>query len=331
GRAPQVRLALFQVADDTYDYLHHFNLAAQDGWSYQIMVTALLDAYQSCLSGREPVALPPSATFGDFCVEQDRRDETEAARFWQRELAGVPFPPPSITLPPSRRTAGAQPQLLQETARVTQESTRALAELARGHGLSVNTLLHGAWALMLSAITGSREVVCGAIFSGRGTTSVDIDQAVGLLFNILPVATTVDPAERLLPWLAVLQEKNSAITDHEYVSQATLHELAGAPVDSPLVESYVVSENLPGVVSNLGRFFSVLGAMPTQFLAQTEHPLRVELAVSDEFVLITLNHRAGWFPEGAVGRWVAAYVALLDAMIADPRRPLGELLPDLTD
>ncbi|WP_407638812.1 amino acid adenylation domain-containing protein [Allokutzneria albata] len=320
GSAPQLRLALFRVGEDTYEYVHMFTLPSQDGWSYQILVTTLLDAYQVFASGREPAELPPTTAFGDFCVEQSRRDMSAAEAFWRQELA---FPTPSITSP---GPADESTPIFQETAVIAPETAVALADLARAHGLSVNSLAHGAWALLLSTITGSDRVVCGTIFSGRGTTSVDVDQAVGLLFNILPVAVTVDRTQQLLPWLAALQDKISAITEHEYLPQARLHELAGAPADAPLVESYLVSESVPGMASNLGRFFSVLGAFPLQFLAQTEHPLRVEVVLAGDLMHVNLNHRAGRFPDGVVAGWLAEFVRLLEAVAADPRRPLGDLI-----
>ncbi|NUT40639.1 MAG: amino acid adenylation domain-containing protein [Thermoactinospora sp.] len=329
GQAPQLRLALFRLAEDVYDYVHLFSLPMQDGWSYQILVTTLLDAYQSYKAGQEPVALPPVSAFGDFCVEQSRRDMSAAEEFWRKELDVVAFPPASITLPPAERRRDILPPLLQEVHFVPPDTVRALSRLTRGHGLSANSLLHGVWAIMLSAITGSPEVVCGSIFSGRGTTSVDIDQATGLMFNILPVATRVEPDAPLLSWLSELQEKFSAISDHEYIRQSALHELTGTPWDVPLVESYVVSEVVPGIVGNLNRFNTVFGGFPLQIIAQTEHPLRVEIAMADDFAQITLNHRAGYFPDGTVARWLTEYARLLAAIAADPMRTVGDLMPDL--
>lgn len=190
-----------------------------------------------------------------------------------------------------------------------------------------NSVLHGAWAVMLSAITGSRDVVCGAVFSGRGSTSVEVDRATGLMFNILPLVARVDPGAPMLPWLAEMQEKISAITDHEYVPPAALYGITGAPTGEPLFESYLVSENLPKLTENLLRFMSVLGAMPAQVLAQTDHPLRVESAISGDFMQISLNHLSGYFPEGAPARWLAAYVRILAAVAADPGGRIGDYLP----
>jgi hypothetical protein len=327
GSAPQLRLTLFQVDDDTYEYVHLFTLPSQDGWSYQILVTTLLDAYQSYCAGREPVVVAPVTAFGDFCIEQSQRDMTAVEQFWRSELADVPFPAPSVTLPAAQRRLEATPPVLQESLFVDSDTAVALAELARGHGLSVNSVVQGAWALLVSGITGSPDVVCGTVFSGRGTTTVDVDKATGLLFNILPVATTLDRSAMLLPWLATVQDKISAITENEYVTQAALHAITGAGEDRPLFDSYLVSETVPGFSGNLGRFFSVLGAMPLQFLAQTEHPLRVEIVIAGDLMQINLNHRNGWFRPGEVAGWLRRYVGLLDEIVADPHRPLGELIP----
>jgi amino acid adenylation domain-containing protein len=327
GTAPNLRLTLFRLDEDVYDYLHMFSLPAQDGWSYQILVTTLLEAYEAYAAGQAPVTVPPSTAYGDFCVEQSHRDFSAAEGYWRNELAGVTFPAASITLPADQRQADIHPPLLQESRFVAPETVSALTELARVRGLSINTVVHGAWALLVSGVTGSEDVLCGSIFSGRGTTSVDVDQATGLLFNILPVPVRVERAAAFPAWLADLQAKVSAMTEYEYVPPATLHEMTGTPADQPLVESYLVSETVPGVAANMGRFFSVLGAMPTQFLAQTEHPLRVEVAVADDMMHVNLNHRAGYFPPGAVARWLDEYERLLAAIAADPQQPLGNLIP----
>lgn len=292
-----------------------------------MMVRTLLDAYEGLVMDREPVATAPSTAYGDFCIEQYQRDTGAATEFWRDELAGVALPGASITLPAEQRGTDEPVPVLQERILVPAETAAGLYALARGNELSVNTVVYGAWALMVSAITGSSEVVCGALLSGRSTTTVDVDSAAGLMFNILPVATPVDATAGLVPWLAGVQAKISAISDNEYLSPHALRELVGLPADEPLFESYVVNENVPGMPASLGRLMSVLGAAtPVQVLAQTEHPLRVEIHFTDHFSLIAANHRAGYFPPGAVAHWLDEYVALLTAMVAQPDRTVGDLV-----
>ncbi|RZQ61019.1 amino acid adenylation domain-containing protein [Amycolatopsis suaedae] len=323
---PQTRLTLFWLEDDVYEYVHMFSLVAQDGWSYQIMAPVLVEAYNAFREGRTPAALPPLTAYGDFCVEQAVRDNSAAEAFWQRELARTSFPAPSITLPIAERRSAVVTPLLQETHVLAPDVVTRLFAVASVNDLSVNTIMHGAWTLMLGALTKAPEVVCGSVFSGRGTTSVDVDQAFGLMYNILPVVTALDPETELLPWLAGVQTSISDITDYEYLPLERVYELAGVAADAQLFDSYLVSENLPGIAGNMARFMSVLGAMPVQVLAQTDHPLRVEIAVAGDFVQVSFNHRAGHFADGQVAVWLAAYVRLVADIAAAPWRTVGDFL-----
>ncbi|WP_037945439.1 condensation domain-containing protein, partial [Streptomyces sp. NRRL WC-3774] len=62
-----------------------------------------------------------------------------------------------------------------------------LAEFARRHRLTVNTVVQGAWALVLSLYAGSDDVVFGVTSSGRGGQIDGMDDMVGLLINTTPV------------------------------------------------------------------------------------------------------------------------------------------------
>ncbi|ORT61436.1 hybrid non-ribosomal peptide synthetase/type I polyketide synthase [Streptomyces sp. CB03238] len=331
GLLPKTRLGLFKLADDRWEYIHFFTLLAQDGWSAAMMVRTLLDTYEALSSGRDPLVIPPSAAYGDFCQEQSERDMSGAEEFWRGQLDGVSLPGAPITLPAEERRADVAIPVQQEFVAVSDEDAAAITDLARSNGLSVNSVVYGAWSLLLAAITGSDQVVSGALMSGRSTTSVDVDQAAGLMFNILPVVTTVDPDAALLPWLTGIQDRIKAISDYEYVAPAALKELGRVPAGEPLFESYVVNENVPGMIAGLGRLMSVLGAAtPVQVLAQTEHPLRIEIHFTDQFSVIAANHRSGYFPDGAVAGWLQEYVHLLSAIVANPERSVGDFVADYT-
>ena len=50
---------------------------------------------------------------------------------------------------------------------LTPELSGALQALARRHKLTLNTIFQGAWALLLSRYSGSRDVLFGVAVSGR--------------------------------------------------------------------------------------------------------------------------------------------------------------------
>ncbi|MBY8854202.1 hypothetical protein K7G98_40585, partial [Saccharothrix sp. MB29] len=67
-----------------------------------------------------------------------------------------------------------------------------LDAVARGHGLTVNTLVQGAWALTLARTAGQREVVFGSTVSGRPAELPGVESIVGMFINTVPTRVVVE-------------------------------------------------------------------------------------------------------------------------------------------
>ena len=73
------------------------------------------------------------------------------------------------------------------------EATRVLQAFAKRHGMTVNTVVQGAWAVMLSRYAGEEDVVFGGMVSGRSVPLEGVESIVGLFVNLLPVRVRVAP------------------------------------------------------------------------------------------------------------------------------------------
>ena len=105
-----------------------------------------------------------------------------AARRWRGRPAGAPSP---------------EGEYAEELLRLSPELHR-LSSLARGHQLTLNTLVQGAWALLLSRYSGEDDVLFGATVSGRSAPLPGIEAMLGLFINTLPVRVRSAPTPR--PW-----------------------------------------------------------------------------------------------------------------------------------
>jgi SAM-dependent methyltransferase len=324
-RAPHTHLALFRVADREYLYLHLFDLALQDGWSYHAIMRRLFHSYAAIAGGREPAPVEPSAAYRDFCAWQRCRDLTGAERFWRAELGGLGLPVPALALPVARRRPARARPYAHEQLLVPDETTGALLALARRHDLTPYTLLLGAWAVLLGRETGSDDVVFGSIFSGRGAALDGIDTGVGQFFGLLPVRVRVAAEARLMPWLAGVQDRVSEIGRHEHTPVGALHDWLGVPRDAALFDSYLVNETFPELESTFDRYDGV-GAEPVEFVHQTEHALRVELIIMGGHLAVNMNHYDGYFAPGSVTRWLHAYGALLADLVRRPEATVADLV-----
>ena len=121
---------------------------------------------------------------------------------WREVLAG--FDTPTLVGPPARLGLGRRGI---ESFRVSEQTTRALSELARSRHTTVNTVLQAAWAQLLMWLTGQHDVAFGAVVSGRPAEVAGAESMVGLLINTVPVRATITPATTTAELLGQLQTR----------------------------------------------------------------------------------------------------------------------------
>jgi non-ribosomal peptide synthetase component F len=91
-----------------------------------------------------------------------------------------------------------------------------LQSLAKEHQLTLNTLVQGAWALLLSRYSGETDVVFSATKSCRRSTIAGAESMVGRFINTLPVRVSVPARDALLPWLKKLRAQWVALRDWQH-------------------------------------------------------------------------------------------------------------------
>src|SRR5262249_34912318 len=152
-----------------------------------------------------PVASPRAAPYRDFIAWLQAQDASAAEDYWRAALRGVTR---STSLPvgkASARAADAAPTRPEHVAQLSPAVSRGLQDLARRERLTLNTVVQGAWAILLGRYCGEDDVVFGATVSIRPPTIPDVEGTLGLLINTVAVHAHVDPGAPLLAWLSQLQ------------------------------------------------------------------------------------------------------------------------------
>lgn len=178
-RPPLARCCVHEHPDGTANLslaIHHSIL---DGWSFAVLMSELLRAYNAELGGRADETGTPPFRYRDFvALEREAAESADTARFWRDVLDG-PQPPPL----PRVDTAHAHPTVDPDVRLALPGGTAALAGRLGVPAKSVYLAAH-AWAL--GTLTGAREVVTGVAANGR--PEVDgADQALGLFLNCVPM------------------------------------------------------------------------------------------------------------------------------------------------
>ncbi|MEU6589843.1 non-ribosomal peptide synthase/polyketide synthase [Streptomyces sp. NPDC046881] len=320
GSAPLMRLTLIRLAPDRVRLVWTFHHVLLDGWSAAQVFDEVCERYAALTSGRRPQP-PERRPFADYLRWLSGRDTDRAERYWREALAGFQAP---TELPRDRRPAEAHRASSSGSVRTTlgPEVSARLRETAQRAGLTLNTVLQGAWALLLSRYGGGDDVVFGTTVSGRPAELPGVTSMVGLFINTLPTRARVDGSRPLLDWLRDLQAAQSEARRHDFVSLAQVQSWSEVPGGTGLFDSIVVFENYPFDEGALARHG--LAMEQERDLEPTNYPLSVVVAPGDTLD-VHLDYDPAAFDATTVRALGESLRALLTGMAADPDRRLAEL------
>ncbi|WP_411082251.1 amino acid adenylation domain-containing protein [Streptomyces sp. cmx-18-6] len=285
---------------------HHILL---DGWSMPLLVRELFELYAR---GGDDSALPRVAPYRTYLAWLAQQDRSAALDAWRTALDGVEAP----TLIAGRGAtdvpaSGELPETL--VLDLDAATTHRLRETARAHRLTLNTLVQGAWGLLLGRLTGRPDVVFGTTVSGRPPEVPGIETMVGLFINTVPVRLRPEPGESLAALLTRLQEEQGRLLGSQHVG---LTEIRGVTGLDELFDTLAVFENYPMDAEALRTAQQQLPGLAVTGFSGTDaahYPLTLTIAPGDT-LKITFGYRAAVLDRDDVARTVARLRRLLTTM-----------------
>ncbi|HEY1245901.1 MAG TPA: amino acid adenylation domain-containing protein, partial [Hyphomicrobiaceae bacterium] len=338
---PLIRFALIHLSGTEHRLVltnHHLVL---DGWSMPVVVGELLQLYAG---GGDASLLPPAPRYRDYLAWLVRQDRAAGLGAWREALAGLAEG--TRLAPPGRLREPVAPEQLRRE--LSAPLTAALSRQARQHGVTLNTVVAAAWAILLGRLSGRVDVVFGVTVAGRPAELAGVEGLVGLLINTLPLRVRLSGERRLLELLRQVQESQSLLLAHPHVGLAEIQAQAGL---GELFDTLFVFENYPvaraalataggelrldGISGRDATHYPLsLAAAPGERLElrldgisgrdATHYPLSLAAAPGERLEL-RLSYRGDVFDRAAVEALGARLVRLLQAVAADPAQPLGRL------
>src|SRR5215210_1881286 len=320
SQAPLMRLALFELGPDLHQLVWTQHHLVVDGWSQGVILRELFVSYAELSQGREPRRERPRG-FREYIAWLQRQDPGEAESFWRQSLAG--FSSPTLLAEGDDKAGGSGAAARRELLALPRETAEALREVARRHRLTLNTLVQGAWAVLLAQATGRQDVLFGATVAGRPPELPGVESIVGPFINTLPVRVGVAPESRLREWLGSFQERLAAMRRHEQSSLVDMQRWSELPGGVPLFDHILVFENL-ALPQELSQQLPDLAIEEEAAATRTNYPLNVVVIPGAELAL-TILYDAGRFETAAVTRLLERLAHLLTVFAEDRNPALAEL------
>ncbi|HXB53930.1 MAG TPA: amino acid adenylation domain-containing protein [Vicinamibacteria bacterium] len=319
ARCPLMRVALVRTAEETHRLIWSFHHIVLDGWCLSLVLKDLSIAYDGLRRGEAP-NLPPLRPYREYVGWLEGQDMAQAEAYWRATLKGftAPTPLPLDRAPGRTHETGAE--VAGHAFHLSSAATAALKSLGRRYQITLNTIVQGAWALLLSRWSGEQDVVFGVNVSGRPPALPGVESMVGLFVNTLPMRVRVPAGASLLEWLRQLQAQQIEQRQYEYSPLVNVQAWSDVPAGRPLFESIFAFENFP-----LDASTRPLGAVTdVRYQGVTNYPLSV-IATPGPRLSLRIDYDRRRIDPDTVARLEGHLTILLEGLAADPERSLAEV------
>ncbi|HEY7406567.1 MAG TPA: amino acid adenylation domain-containing protein, partial [Candidatus Angelobacter sp.] len=193
----------------------------------------LLNEVRTILHGQAK-SLPEPLPFRNF-VAQARlgvsREEHEA--FFTRMLKDVDEPTVPFGL---ANVQGDGSRIVEASRNVDQELTVKLRASARALGVTVASMCHLAWAMVLARTSGRDDVVFGTVLFGRMQGGEGADRGLGIFINTLPVRIRIGN-EGVAASVRKTHQLLTELFRYEHASLALVQRCSSVQAPAPLFTS----------------------------------------------------------------------------------------------
>ncbi len=324
-----MRLLVIRLQQEEYYFTWNHHHIVMDGWCAGILITDFFELYNS-LRDNEPARLTEPKPYRTYICWLEGKDRENSRLFWNRYLELYREP---VGLPkkenPNLRNAGYSVDKV--VCSIDSSAARALDRLASDHEVTLNIVIQAAWALVLAAFTGKRDIVFGAVVSGRPAEIEGIETMVGLFINAIPVRVRFDGAGTFVALAGQLQELALQSEPHHHFPLADIQ--AGHPLRQSLLDHVMGFENYP-MSSQLDRATGrsrkddigrQLRLLDLEVLVESSYNLSV-VVHTREILSVQLEFNANIYEAETMNQAAKRFKQLLLAIPQEAACPIDDLL-----
>ncbi len=267
-KAPLMRFFVISLGKEEYQVIWNSHHLILDGWSLPIIVQRVFFLYDLFAKGQD-CAFLASRRYRDYIAWLQEQDYEQVDRYWKEYLAGISEPTQLGVEKPSKEEDPSS----YESHWVEWEISELdhLNDIAHHNKLTLNTLIQGAWALVLHRYSQDKDVLFGITVSGRSIDLPDIENTIGLFINTLPLRVKVDSEQTTLEFLNRIQWDNAEHQDYAHSSLVEIKKQCDIPKDQELFSSIMVFENYP-IVDNVSEE-TIIRVRDLEVVEKTNYPL----------------------------------------------------------
>jgi amino acid adenylation domain-containing protein/non-ribosomal peptide synthase protein (TIGR01720 family) len=241
SEAPMLRLTLFQWGEESFSLVWTFHHALLDGRSYPVLLREVFDAYAELKTG--VISQRPEPFSYRRYIEWLQEENFDAAeQFWKKQLAGFTAATPLVV----DRQSPPDSELYQQGEaweQIAASVTAALRKLAKTHDLTLNSVVMGAWSILLHKYSREEDIVFAATRAARKSSVPNADETIGLFINTVPVRVQIKDDDAVMSVFKNVRKLWLEMRPYEHTPLARVKAASQVAPSQPLFETLFVFEN----------------------------------------------------------------------------------------
>ena len=194
-------------------------------------------------SGENAAGLPAVPSYKSYLNWVKNQDQAKSKTFWTEVLKD--FERPTLVGNRKQSQKSLENNFQTKSLKLSQEESQKLRDFSQKNQITLNTLIQGIWAILLSRYVEHEDIAFGTIVSGR---SIDLPNAAlmaGMYMNVLPLRIRLDDSEKFSDWLKSLQFQQAKLREFEYCNMDEILNSGSSASGNLMFDSVVVFENMP--------------------------------------------------------------------------------------
>ena len=320
SQAPVMRFALLRVAENRWKFLWSVPALLLDGWSWPLVFRDASRIYEA-LAKDVPAHLGPVPRYRDYLQWLETHSFEDSRKFWSDLLSD--FSEPTVFPAEEPHALHQGERFVNHRVAVASGTAEHLHIAARRLHVTLNSLVQGAWALLLSRQSNSSDVVFGSAFSGRPTDLQGAESIVGPFVTSLPVRVAIDPRNSAEEFFRKVHSSLLALSTHQFTSLPEIQRCSRLPERLRLFDSLVVFQNyrVDSAAQSFGGSLQI-----SEFVGpiHTNYPLLL-LVEPQGGLNLALIYDSQILAQTTVERWSQDLAKVLDNITHVLEKPVGEL------
>ncbi|MEM9444829.1 MAG: amino acid adenylation domain-containing protein [Verrucomicrobiota bacterium] len=324
-QAPLFRASAYQIKDEKFVILFCFHHIITDGWSFEVLIKELVQAYRSHLLGTKPEFTPLPIQYADFAIWQHKSLDDAGLKnqldYWKKQLSGEL---PTLDLPtdyPRQRMQTSNGDMVHFN--IPDKITQQLREIGQHQSASLFMVLLTAYKLLLNRYTGQNDLLVGCPIANRHR--YEVQSLIGFFVNSIVIRTQISPTASFIDTLKQVRSTTLSAYENQDLPFEKLVEAIQPERDmsrSPIFEVKFQLERastselqLPG-----------LSLKPlAQEQISAKHDLGLDLYETDEGLVGGFEYNSDLFKRETVDRMSNHFLGLLKSIIQNSTSPISGL------